>query len=196
MNATLPPGWRGRCLALSLLLVALAGLYVVAVAPLLDVYGDLAASVSARRTLVSKLHQISSELPELRNRLSRLRTPESSSSVMLHGTSDAVAAAELQGYIADLATNVGMSIGSTEILPSVVQGGYHRVGLRVLLSGSYESLLRFLGKLEAGTPPLVVDNLQIRSIQRQSGSASVAAHDSSLEVYGFRPEEAASATGR
>jgi hypothetical protein len=45
-----------------------------------------------------------------------------------------------------------------------VGGGYRRIGLRYAVSGPYETLVKFLARLEMATPPLGIDNLQIRRI--------------------------------
>jgi Type II secretion system (T2SS), protein M subtype b len=65
----------------------------------------------------------------------------------------------LQSRIEELATCVGATIGSTESLPVEARSGYRRIGL--LLSGQYETLVKFLAKLESATPPLVIDKLHI-----------------------------------
>jgi hypothetical protein len=189
MTATLPMGWRGRLLALGLLSVALAILCTLAVAPLLDLYAVRAASLEARRALVAKLNAIEGQLPALRKRVAELRAAADSSRLTLDGASDAVASAGLQGHIAELAAAAGMTVGSTESLPAQTQSGYHRLGLRVVLSGPYDSLVKLLGKIETTAPPLVVDNLQMHSFQRRPGAAAVSALDASFEVYGFRADE-------
>jgi hypothetical protein len=39
------------------------------------------------------------------------------------------------------------------------------------------------------TPPLVIDNLQIRGVLRRPGTAAVSTLDAGLDVYGFRNNE-------
>ena len=64
--------------------------------------------------------------------------------------------------------------------------GYRRIGLRYVLSGSYETLVKFLVKLEAATPPLVIDNLHIHGVLRRPGTPAAAGLDAGLDVYAFR----------
>ncbi len=197
MIATLPTGWQGRLLALSLAFLALAGLYAIAAAPLLDLYAERAQRIETRRAMLAKLNTIAGELPVLRARVSELRAAVGSKKLTLDGASDAIASAALQGHIQELAGAAGISIGSTESLPAEVQqGGYRRLGLRLVLNGTYESLARLLGRIETATPPLIVDNLQIRSFQRRPGATPVVALDANLEVYAFRADETAGTTAR
>ena len=82
-----------------------------------------------------------------------------------------------------------MTIGSTESLPVEVRGDYRRIGLRYAVSGPYETLVKFLAKLEAATPPLVIDNLQIHGVLRRPGTPAASTLDAGLDVYGFRNNE-------
>jgi general secretion pathway protein M len=187
--AALPTGRRGRVLALLLVLVALGGIYLLAAAPLLDLYAERAAAVENRRMLVPRLKAAADELPGLRARVAELRASAGTRKVTLEGASDAIASATLQTRIEELAASVGATIGSTESLQAEVRGGYHRIGLRYALSGPYETLLKLLAKLEAATPPLVIDNLSIHGALRRPGTAAVSTLDAGLDVYGFRGNE-------
>jgi general secretion pathway protein M len=187
--AALPTGRRGRVLALLLVLVALGGIYLLAAAPLLDLYAERAAAVENRRMLVPRLKAAADELPGLRARVAELRASAGTHKVTLEGASDAIASATLQTRIEELAASVGATIGSTESLQAEVRGGYHRIGLRYALSGPYETLLKLLAKLEAATPPLVIDNLSIHGALRRPGTAAVLTLDAGLDVYGFRGNE-------
>jgi general secretion pathway protein M len=185
----LPTGRQGRLLALALLLVALSGVYLLPAAPLLDLYADRAAAVENARRLLPRLRATADDLPRLRARLAELRASAGTQKVTLEGSSDAIASANLQSRIAELAAAIGVAIGSTESLPAEVRGGYRRIGLRYALSGPYETLVKFLARLEIATPPLVIDNLQIRGVLRRPGTAAVSTLDAGLAVYGFRNNE-------
>jgi general secretion pathway protein M len=112
-----------------------------------------------RHLLLPRLRAAADELPALRERVEQLRNAAGSRKITLEGASDAIAAATLQSRIEELATSVGATIGSTESLPVETRSGYRRIGLRYVLSGQYETLVKFLAKLESATPPLVIDNL-------------------------------------
>jgi general secretion pathway protein M len=192
----LPTGRPGRLWALILLLISLAGFYFLAVNPLLDFYAQRQAVLEQRRMLLPHLKAAAEELPALRARASELRTAASNRKVTVEGASDAIASANLQNHIEELASSVGATIGSTESLPAEVHSSYRRIGLRYVLSGPYETLVRLLAKLEAATPPLVIDNLHIHGVLRRPGTPAASGLDAGLDVFGFRNNENPSASKR
>jgi general secretion pathway protein M len=187
--AALPTGRQGQLLALALLLAAVGAIYLFAAAPLLELYAERAAAVENARLLVPRLKAAADELPGLRARAAELRATASTHKVTLDGSSDAIASANLQSHIAELAASAGVTIGSTESLPTETRGGYRRIGLRYALSGPYETFVKFLARLDAATPPLVVDNLSIHGVPRRPGTPAASALDAGLDVYGFRNNE-------
>jgi general secretion pathway protein M len=186
--AALPTGRQGQLLALALLLAALGAIYLFAAAPLLELYAERAVAVENARLLVPRLKAAADELPGLRARAAELRADAGTQKVILEGSSDAIASANLQSRIAELAAAIGVTVGSTESLPAEVRG-YRRIGLRYTLNGPYENLAKFLAKLETATPPLVIDNLQIHGLLRQPGTPTASGLDAGLDVYGFRNDE-------
>ena len=185
----MPTGRRGQLLALSLLFVALGGVYFVAVSPLLGLYAERADVLENRRMLVPRLRAAADELPALRARVEQLRAAAGTRKITLDGASDAIAAATLQSRIEELAASAGATIGSTESLPAEARAGYRRIGLRYVLSGSYETLVKFLAKLQAAAPPLVIDNLHIHGVLRRPGTPAAAGLDAGLDVYAYRDGE-------
>ena len=187
LSTSLPTGHRGRFLALLLLLVALGAVYLVVAAPLIELYAGRAALVEDKRMLVPRLQAAADELPELRERVTELRATAGARKVTLEGSSDAIASANLQSSIAELAASVGVTVASTESLPVETRGGYRRIGLRFTLSGVYEALLKLIAKLEGTSLPLVVENLHIHGVLRRPGTpAASSALDAGLDVFGFR----------
>ena len=186
LPASLTTGYQGRLLALLLLLVVLGAVYLVVAAPLIELYSSRAAVLENRRMLVPRLKSAADELPDLRARIAELRATAGARKVTLEGGSDAIASANLQSHIEELAASVGVTIGSTESLPVEVRGGYRAIGLRYTLSGPYETLVKLLAKLEAATPPLVIENLHIHGVLRRPGTPAASALDAGLDVFGFR----------
>jgi general secretion pathway protein M len=177
-------------LALGLVFIVLVGAYFVLVAPVVDLYADRQASLADRRAILPRLVAAADELPLLRARVAQLRAAASLRKVTLEGASDAIASADLESRIDALASSVGAVIGSTEALPAEARGAYRRIGLRLALSGSYETLVKLIARIEAATPPLIVDNLQIHGVLRRPGlpqdAAGDAALDAGFDVFGFR----------
>ena len=103
LPASLTTGYQGRLVALLLLLVVLGAVYLVVAAPLIELYSSRAAVLENRRMLVPRLKAAADELPELRARVSELRATAGASKVTLEGASDAIASANLQSHIEELA---------------------------------------------------------------------------------------------
>jgi Tfp pilus assembly protein PilO len=184
--SNLPRGLPGRVLALSLTLVAVAAAYLLVVAPVLGLYADRASQLSTREMLRDKIVAVAAELPQLRARASELSATSAAQQATLQGSSDPIAMANLQNRVEELATSAGAAVSSTETLPPEIRDYYRRIGLRVALNGSYESLMTFIAGLETSTTPLIVDNLQIHTIQSRAGSSQIVRLDAAVDVYGFR----------
>ena len=102
------------------------------------------------------------KLLELRAQASERRGPASARKVTVEGFSNAAASAELQSHIEEL-TSIDATINITESIPAEVRGSYHPAGPRYVLVGAHETWVRWFAKLEAATPPLVIDKLHIHS---------------------------------
>ena len=160
--------------------------------PLRDLYLDREVVLEDRSMLASRLDMASKELPALRARLTELRATASKSKIALDGANDAIASANLQSRVVALATSLGATVGSIEALAAEPRGGFRRIGLRIVVTGEYESLVRLFGAIEASVPPLVLDNLHVHTILQpmaMPGSVkldSAVKTDAGFEVYGLR----------
>jgi Tfp pilus assembly protein PilO len=97
--------------------------------------------------------------------------------------------ANLQNRVGELAASAGAAVSSTETLPPEIRDYYRRIGLRIVLNGSFESLITVFSGLETSTTPLVVDNLQLHNVQSRAGSSQTARLDAAVDIYGFRINE-------
>ena len=198
----MPTGILGRCVALALLLAVLGLGYLVIVVPVLELYAEREAALEQRRLLEPRLRAAAGELPALRARLAELQASAANRKIMLEGASDAIASANLQSLIDELAASVGITVASTEGLAPENKGVYRRIGLRIAVNGDYDNLLALLAAIDKATPPLVVDNLQIRArlqalamlqapnAPRPPAAPAATRLDAGFEVYGFRRQEA------
>ena len=176
-----------------MLCLALAAGYLLIIAPILDFYSEREAALADKRMLARRLDAAAATLPELRAQRAELQAAASTRKIMLEGSSDAIAAANLQSHLEELATSTGVTIGSTEAVTAENRGAYRRIGLRLAVNGPYTAIVRMLGAVDKAAPPLVLSNLQIHAMVRPSADASNARLDAGFEVYGFRSIEAPSA---
>jgi general secretion pathway protein M len=173
-----------------MLCLALGAGYVLIAAPVLDFYHQREAALADKRMLAQRLNAAAAELPGLRAQLATLQAAASTRKIVLDGTSDAIASANLQRRIEELGTSTGVTISSTEAVAAESRGAYRRIGLRLAVSAEYAGVVKLLGAIDAAAPPLVLSNLQIHTIVRPTGDQSNARLDAGFEVYGFRNSEA------
>lgn len=180
--ADLPEGRSGRALALLLAGLAAALLWAGAVAPLRQWYLDRADQIDRQAALVQRMARIVDELPSLRQRAAQ--AGQSAPVAVLAGDSDSVAGAALQQRLQQIGTDVGASIASAELLPGEKLGGYRRIGVRLSVSGTWPVVVRLVAAIDAGTPRMLINDLQVQSGRRVGESEPTVS--SSMIVFGFR----------
>jgi general secretion pathway protein M len=108
---------------------------------------------------------------------------------MLPGASDAVAAADLQEHVQQMAGAAGVSLTAVETLPATPTGEWHRVSLRISLNAPWPVLMHLLRAIEQSPTRILIDDVHFHS-------ATVVTHptvlpiEASLVLYGFRPTAA------
>lgn len=182
----LPTGVPGRALALSLLCVLVALVYVAVIAPLTDLYRSGEAKLADRQLLLPKLEHLAAEIPSLHVKRAALQTAGAGKEITLDGASDALASANLQSRLEQLAAANGVAIASTEAIAAEDRGPYRRIGLRVAVNGNYEAMVKLLAAMQDATPPLIAANLQIHGLFRAVAIRTSYPLESRFEVYGLR----------
>jgi type II secretory pathway component PulM len=187
---SLPIGRTGRLLAVGILFSAVVAGYLFVVAPLLDFYDQREAAIADHRMLLARLRTAAQQLPELRTKFAELQKIATNRKITLEGKSDAIASANLQSRIEELAASAGVTIGRSEAVSAETRSPYRRIGLRLAISGEYDLLLKLLGAIETASPPLVVANLRIHGMLRPVNTTAApqipTRLDAIFEVYGFR----------
>ena len=184
----LPTGRAGQALAVALTLLALLLVWEVVADPLIGWYGQRADEVSRQRLLAARMQARVAALPALRRQVATLRHAGPAKSALLAGRTDAIAAADLQGLIQDMATGAGTALSSTEALPARQQGAYRRVALRISFNATLPVLVQLLQSLDGSSPRMLVDDLQLHTspiIVAQNHDAAPPL-DATMTVIGFR----------
>ena len=115
MNAWLT-GRRGQGLAVGLTLLVLAVVWLGAAAPLQAWYADRAETLMQRQALLQRMQALAASLPALRSAASKATNGAASENMLLEGSSDAVAAADLQEMVQRMAGAAGASLAAVETL--------------------------------------------------------------------------------
>lgn len=186
-----------RILAVLLLALVLAGIHQLVEGVLVAKYQFYATQIQQLQDRLYKLNGMLATRPDLEARLRQLKQDESVQVYFLQQASPTLAATELQQRVKNAVESHGGTLTSTQILPVAEESGFTKVAIRVMLNGDTEGLQKILYDLEAQTPLLFIDNLQISSRQvRQFRQDRRAAPDMSVqlttqfELIGYLPRSA------
>lgn len=185
MSRQLSPG-LSRALALTLLAALIWLVYSALVQPVLDGYAD--ARAAAARLAPALVHAgRNGDLGALRAELARLKQNRPTTEGFLTGANEPLAAAELQGRLNASVAAARGELRSAQILPTRDEGAFRRVTIRGQLAVTTAQLQRILYDLEAGSPFLFLDNVDIR--MRQAAPHARNEEEPVLEVrfdlYGY-----------
>ena len=153
-------GWGGVALALYLLLD-------LAVLPYWDAWGETrsAAEIQARRVrnfrrILERQGRIEAELETLRRRT------ESLEQGLLDSSGDALAGAEIQGLVKDIAAAHGMTIQNSDLAPiEKISPQYSKVSTRVGLQAGIHQFVDFMAAMGSDPKILFVENLRIAPVR-------------------------------
>lgn len=180
--------WISRLAAVLLLIAAIAAIYVFLAEPVIVGYRETDQEIEEVREQLSHFERLAAMRPALAKQMEQLRTPQTSQGYYLSGGTDALAAAGLQDRVNVLVEGTGGSLRSIQPMPGIDEQGFRRITLRVQMTGTIEALFETLYVLEAGTPVLFIEDLNIQSRfirQRVSNAGGQEAPEAPLLTVGF-----------
>lgn len=181
----LPTGRAGRWLALSLLVLLGALVWLAVAAPLMDWYADRADRLGTREVLAGRMAALAAAVPSLERQAAAGAGTGPAAGALLDQPSDAVAAAVLQGRVGEMVAGAGASLSSMEVLPAEAAGAYRRIRLRVALSGDWPVLVALLRAIGEATPRMLLDDVQLRAAPVLAGGRAPPL-DAGFTVLAFR----------
>lgn len=180
--------WISRLAAMLLLIVALVAAYTFLLEPIVVGYRETDRQIEDVREQLARYHRLAAMRPVLEDQMRQSDGETSSEGYYLSGGTDALAAAGLQDQVNALVQGKGGSLRSLQPMPGIDEQGFRRITLRVQMTATSEALFEILYALEAGTPILFVDNLDIQSrfIRHRPKEGDLqAAPDEPLLTVGF-----------
>ena len=172
---------RGRVLALAVLVLLMAALWVGPVSAYLDLVGSGVEQLAQQELLLERYRALV-RMPAAETARSKSAAP----AVMLPDTPEAQAVALLQETVKAAAAANKVRINSLQVLRSETLSGAVKIGVRIRAAGDVASLARLLFAIEAARPVLYPDNLHVQARAAAPGKASEAL-DFQLDISGFKP---------
>ncbi len=162
-----------QLLALAILALFVVLVFTLTVAPLWAINRHYLDTIDGLEHRLEILQRTASAGSDLRSQHEQLKQSLASSQHYLKSTSEALAAANLQGIVNRIAGSTGMEVLSTQILPASEEAGFTRVTVKVRMRGGLDDTVKVFHALETGTPYLLLDNISIRGFTRRINIAKV-----------------------
>jgi general secretion pathway protein M len=186
---------RGSLASRGLALALLAGLllagYTFVVAPVLAAYRDTGEAIQEAQDLLQRYRALAGERTQLIEELAALEERAAQAGGYLEGSTDALAAVELQDRVRRIIEGAGGQLQSTQILPASAidaTAPVRRAALRIQLEIAINGLQSVLYELETGQPYLFVNELTVRqrrTRRRANTPEEEPVLDVSFEVFGY-----------
>lgn len=187
MKVALPP-LASRGLALALLVALVAVIYAVAVQPLIDDYAETMQSIDQMSALLQRYRGTAANLAPLQAELAQVQQRQGARDGLFAGTNDTLVAAQLQGRLRSAVEAARGELKSTQVLPPEDDGKMRRVTVRGQMASTLGAVQRVLYDLEASSPYLFIDNLnlRVRAAERRAESPDAdPILDVRFDVYGY-----------
>ena len=178
-------GRRGQIVAAGLLLAVLSLAWIGIVAPLAELYQERSLALQERQNLAAQMHVLAASLPGLR--AAAIAEPDRRRPVAsgLAGGTDALAAANLQTLVGQIASGSGVTISSVDTITPQNSLWGRRIGVSLRLNGTYRAIVTFVSRVLLAQPKMVVDDLELHNTST-TGATPDSLLDGSVSVFGFR----------
>jgi general secretion pathway protein M len=150
-----------QSLALAILALVVVMIFTLTVAPLWAVNRHYLDTIDSLDNRLQILQRAASAGSSLRSQHEQLKRSLANNRHYLKSTSEALAAANLQGIIKRITGSKDMEVLSTQILPASEEAGFIRVALKVRMRGGLDNTVKVFHALETGQPYLFLDNVSI-----------------------------------
>ena len=179
---------QSQLLALVIMTVLLMIIFTLTVAPLWALNRHYLDTIDLLETRLEILQRTVATGSELRSQHDQLKQMLASNRHYLKSSTEALAAADLQGIIKRISRAKGMEVLSTQILPTIEESDFIGVTLKVRMRGKLDNMVRVFHALETGQPYLFLDNVSVRSRLQHSRKANfVQVLDVEFDLIGYMP---------
>lgn len=161
MVAVTVPGLGHRLAALLLLSLVGGGLYLLVDRVLIAQYRHYQAHLERQQGRLAQLERMAASRESIQQLIAGIQQDRNIAAQYLPQSAPPLAAAELQQRVKAVVEAAGATLRSTQALPPTEEGNAVKVTVSASMTGDTESLRKILYELEAQTPLLLVDNLDV-----------------------------------
>lgn len=171
--------------ALALPAILLLVLVLGIVMPLLDYWHTIDADHTQLLNKTRAHERLVSRKEALANRVRALEAELAQALGYLPRAEPAMAAAEVQANLGQMAGRSGAIVRSTLTLPTKTEDGFTAVSFQLSVTGSVRSVRDILYEIEVGHPRLVIDRLSITPAGDSGAGGLPGDVDMSLDLHGY-----------
>ena len=187
------PPIAGRFVALALLLGLMLLVAAYGVLPFVDRFRMTDEALEYNRDMVERLTRGLASRGAYDLQIDALQARVNESGLYIRADTEPLAAAAVQEHLKRAIGLHGGELRSVQSLPSLAEDDLTRIGLRVVMTGSFAPMIQVLHELEIGEPYLFAENLQIKSTTRRRRRTQDPPNTNKLsirfDVYGYLPPE-------
>jgi Tfp pilus assembly protein PilO len=167
-------------------LAAFSLVYVAIVEPLRHYRRGVAEETAEGRDQLERAARFVAALDSLRAQRDQLRERlEQAKSRLLPGDSGTLGAAALQERTNSIAAAKGITVQSTQMLKEELAEPFHKVGLRLTLSGELKPFVEFVTGLEYGPQQVSIPFLEVSRRGAVPGAKGPRTLSATVEVTGY-----------
>lgn len=157
-----PVDWKQRLAALILLLIMATGVvYFLVDQGLVARYNFYQDRLAQQQTRLEQLERMAASREPIQQLITSINQDRNAVVQYLPQATPSVAGAELQQRVKAVVEAAGGTLRSTQALPPTEEGSIIKVTVSANLVGDTEILQKILYELEAQTPVLLVDNVDV-----------------------------------
>ena len=186
----IPDQRNSKTTAIMLSVIALLLVYLLVFHWFILRHSEYAEEIGDLRTQLSRFQTVASQREELQTQLSQIRGSQQDADLFLQDPEFDQAAATMSGLIGEMVraqANDSCQIVSRQPVRPRVQERFQKVTVNVRMRCDAEDFLEILHQMEAGTPLMLVDDLNIirPRARRTRGAVAQGALDIRFNVSGY-----------
>lgn len=162
-----------RIAAIGLLALVVFGAWAAIVAPVIDSRENAKLELRQLELLRAGFSRSLRDRAYLEAQVINLRERRDWQSFSFEGASAALVGAQIQTVVRELVAQSGSELRTTANLPVVSTAGYQKLGLRIELRASLQSVAQLLREMETHVPFLFIEGISLRGEERAAREGTV-----------------------